>query len=125
MKTRIKGDSLRFRLTQSEVRALENGGRVTDLVTFSPSDKLEFSVEPWHLSIFNISFGESVVTVQIPSTVLQGWELDEREGLYETVDNGGEGLKLSIEKDFSCLKQRVGEDESDNFPNPLEGKEKC
>ncbi|MGH8167708.1 MAG: DUF7009 family protein [Woeseiaceae bacterium] len=37
----------------------------------------------------------------------------------------GDELSILVEKDFACLAPREGEDDSDKFPNPLEGKATC
>jgi hypothetical protein len=36
----------------------------------------------------------------------------------QLVGDSGEMLSILVEKDFSCLMDRKGEDESDNYPNP-------
>jgi hypothetical protein len=40
----------------------------------------------------------------------------------ESLD-GGDFLKILVEKDFACLAPRDGEDEADMFPHPLEGQD--
>ena len=45
------------------------------------------------------------------------WVNTELVGMDNHSDND-EKLKILIEKDFACLTERVGEDESDMFPHP-------
>ena len=126
MKLRIKDNSIRIRLTQSETTAVSNGEAVTKKTVFSPVSSLSYSLVPWHLDVFNAVFKDDEITLNIPVSKVENWINSEEIGFEFTQKNGEEeGLFLVIEKDFACLKPRSGEDERDHFPHPEEGKLKC
>jgi hypothetical protein len=62
--------------------------------------------------------------VQLPETEVKKWASTEQVSIAadESLD-GGDFLKILVEKDFACLAPRDGEDEADMFPHPLEGQD--
>jgi hypothetical protein len=69
------------------------------------------------------ALGHNCLTVLIPESQAKEWATTDLIGLKaEQSIAAGKTLRISIEKDFACLEQRPGEDESDAFPHPLEGK---
>jgi hypothetical protein len=116
MKIRIKGNSLRFRLTKSDVAQLAEEGHLQEEIDFG-SQQLYYAikaVEDDHLSSI---FRENTIILFVPNDVIKE--------LAETDKIGFEGkhgsLHLLVEKDFTCL-DNVVEDQSDNYPNPLADK---
>ena len=64
-------------------------------------------------------FSDRVLTVRLPDTTVREWaESDEVSIRGEQLLDGGETLSILVEKDFTCLVPREGEDESDMFPHP-------
>ncbi len=123
MKLRIFGNSIRLRLSQSEVRRLETEGLVSEKTEFGfDSNDLDYSVRAnQELDSPQATFQDHRIRVELPTNWLSGWERDDRVGFNAELPLGnGRVLKLIVEKDFKCLTVRPGEDESDNFPNPLE-----
>jgi len=126
MKLRIRGNSLRIRLTQPEVRQLSGGIAVEDCCVLSPVSRLSVAAEPWHLDVFSVAFRDGKLTVHIPQNAIVGWAESEQEGLYSSLDNDtSEGLHIAIEKDYSCLSPRTDESGTEQFPNPDSGKRTC
>lgn len=126
MKLRIRGNSLRIRLTQPEVRQLSGGTAVEDHCMLSPVSRLSVAAEPWHLDVFSVAFADDKLTVHIPQNAITGWAQSNQEGLYSSLENGtSDGLRIAIEKDYSCLSPRADESESEQFPNPDSGKRTC
>lgn len=122
MKLRIKGPTLRLRLTQGEIRALQDEGEVEDEVPFAPGVSLVYRVKR-DASAREIaaSFHDGVVEVLIPEANAREWCLTPLVTLtYEQSLPDG-ALRITLEKDFACLAPRAGEDESDNFPHPEAG----
>jgi|SRR5579884_1360779 len=122
MKLRIRGNSLRFRLTQGEVERLLAEGRVSESVHFSPSleDRLTYSLatSTCAANVF-ASFRSGEVNITIPAAEAYQWANTGQVGIERTLFVGTEtDLRILIEKDFRCLQPRMEEDESDNFPNP-------
>ena len=126
MKIRIRGNSIRLRLTQGEVELLSSGQPIKESTRFSLVRTLEYAVQPWHLNIIEATFENHGLTVSVPADMIAQWADSNDEGIYGEQKNGTDtSLKIAIEKDFACLKPRDGEDESDHFPNPESGTSKC
>jgi len=122
MKLRIRGNSLRFRLTQGEVSKLLAKDRVSESVHFSSStaDLLTYSLEACeHATQVSAHFGNGEILVDVPTLLVESWANTNQVGI-EYIQPLGEGreLQIVIEKDFLCLQPRPGEDQSDNFPHP-------
>ena len=118
MKIRILGNSLRFRLTRSEVDTLCAKGYIEDQTTFDTSVftyavKLVADSEQ-----LTAQFRRNTITLNLPNSLGNNWHRTEQVGFSETMEfkNGGT-LSLLLEKDFTCLDERL-EDQSDNYPNP-------
>lgn len=113
MKLRIKGNSIRFRLTKSEVENFSAKGIVEECVHFSHQN-FSYALEKSSQQNLFTSFVSGKLTVFIPQDIANQWVDTEQVSLEGT---DGE-VQILIEKDFACLKPRAGEDESDNFPHP-------
>jgi len=122
MKLRIKGPSLRLRLTQGEVRALLEQGLVEERVPFSAGVNLIYRLKrDAAAGDISASFRNGVVEILVPEGSAREWCTSEMVTLaYEQALPDGP-LRITLEKDFACLAPRAGEDESDNFPNPESG----
>lgn len=121
MKLRIKGNSIRLRLTQSEVRKFERTGLLEEFIDFGSSR--------WRYAVRTVGdkFASAVpdmtggIEVRLPVEWVRGWMKSDKVGFEATEGNGSkDGITILVEKDFTCLTARSGEDESDHFPNPLE-----
>ncbi|MGX1753168.1 DUF7009 family protein [Sphingobacterium sp.] len=112
MKIRIKDNSVRIRLTQSEVNALYQDGNISSRTEFL-EQAFVYAVERADVPELSVEFVENKITLKIPANLL--------EQMYSTDVVGFEGLtgkvKLLLEKDFVCLDNTM-EDQSDNYPNP-------
>ncbi|MFN3393989.1 MAG: DUF7009 family protein [Candidatus Thermochlorobacter sp.] len=122
MKLRIKGNSIRLRLSQSEVRRIAEEGRVEEVVEFGmlPHQRLCYAMQSdaEAADIF-ATYENCAITVFIPEQMVRNWATSAQVGLEkEQIIGGGKTLKLLIEKDFQCLTARTDEDESDNYPHP-------
>jgi len=116
MKIRIKGNSLRYRLTRSEVEKLAKEGVIEDNTEFA-TGTLVYSLRSIAAGHLSASFEDNCITLYMPGQFLQEWTDTDRVG-FEHTDNG---IYLLIEKDFVCLDNQT-EDQSDNYPNPLADK---
>jgi len=118
MKIRIKGNSIRFRLTQSEVQQLSETGSVKETTIFGPNVfqyqvKLMSSVQNLQASYYN-----DTILMMIPEADGKNWFHNDTIGFEHEVElSKGKKLHLLLEKDFTCLENR-DEDQSDNYPNP-------
>jgi hypothetical protein len=122
MKIRIKGDSIRFRLTRPEVEILCSQGEFREMTRFR-SLAFTYAVKKSPDPGMRASFSENTITLHVSDRLLEGWEGNETVGFEEVERTGDQSsLHLLLEKDFVCLDQRV-EDQSDHYPNPKFSKE--
>jgi hypothetical protein len=113
MKLRIRGNSLRLRLSQREVTQLEQQGRVEDSIAFGPT-KLTYVLTTSAVDRIGATYEDSRIVVTLPKERAQAWTSSEEVGVEH--DDGS--LRILVEKDWSCLAPRAGEDDSDAFPHP-------
>lgn len=123
MKLRIRDNSLRIRLMQTEVAELRDRGLVKARTGFPGGREFGYAVESSPASVKpGAFFSESVVTVRLPESVVHAWaDSDQVSIADDQLLDDGERLSILVEKDFACLAPRAGEDESDMFPNPAAG----
>ena len=118
MKLRIKGNTLRLRLTQSEVARLDAEGRVEEEVVFAPGVSLHYAIEARRgLDTARADYDDCRLRVAVPEDSARLWITSDETAIEAEQPNGsGEPLRLLIEKDFACL-HRESED-ADVYPNP-------
>ena len=125
MKLRIRDNSIRLRLTRIEVDTVSSTGIVKSRVSVPGGDGLDYVLECSAIAERpSASFSGGALTVTLPESELMQWAKSEQVSIEADEDLGhGDSLTILVEKDFACLAPRDGEDESDMFPHPLEGKE--
>jgi hypothetical protein len=113
MKMRLRGNSIRLRLTRSEVARLLETGRVEERVEFGAGAALTYAIESREGADAAFATLEPHrVTVVVPSGVARRFAESEDVGFH-----GSQGaLKLLVEKDWQCLAPR--EEDADAFPHP-------
>ena len=121
MKLRIKGNSLRFRITRSELAKLADTQRLDETVHFSLDEEsyLVYALEhePSTLPASLRCRSSEIVIVLNTSDVMTLVDSNQV-GIYSNVDLGARGvLELLVEKDFACL-DLSDADNADAFPNP-------
>lgn len=118
MKLRIKGNSIRLRLSQTEIDEFAKEGTVSDSIRF-PNGQLIYVLQRAENEEFGVNHDNHFITVSVPKTKAFEWANSELVSLAEVIDlPENEELHILVEKDFQCLNHRPGEDESDLFPNP-------
>lgn len=123
MKLRIKGNSLRLRITPSEMSLLLQSGRIEETIHFSADAgaRLTYALEHNGMgSSIRIRWAPQQVAVVIPSDEARRWGNSQDVGLYGEVNTTDGVLELAVEKDFACLDKGDAEN-TDTFPNPLQG----
>lgn len=117
MKLRISGNSIRLRLSQSEVARLHKHGVVENAISFGRS-ALTYRLIASEVAQPEASFTQNVITVVVPQQTAMHWATSDEVSISaEQPLPAGDKLSILIEKDFQCLTPR-NEDELDNFPNP-------
>jgi len=118
MKIRIQGNSVRYRLTRSEVASLKKEGYYKQQTAFNGKYFTYAVAAKENITGLEAEFQGDTITLYLPKNESLKWPDIDRVG-YENkmVLNEGQVLNLLLEKDFVCLDERV-EDQSDNYPNP-------
>ncbi len=118
MKIRIQGNSIRFRLTKSNVAELCKQGCYEESTYF---DKAIFAYGihmEEHIEEISAEFKASTIILKVPKKMVADWDTNDKVGFQNSLSlKNGDTLELLLEKDFTCLENRA-EDESDNYPNP-------
>ena len=124
MKLRIKGASLRLRLTQGELARLGSGETLEEQVPF-PGGALRYRLRRAPVARIEADFGAAGIEVRVPEAEAARWCGTDLVTL--SAEQGGPGgtLRVTLEKDFACLAPRSEEDESDNFPHPQAPSGRC
>jgi hypothetical protein len=124
MKLRINGDSLRLRVSRSEVKRFFGGERIEETIHFSsePGATLTYALQAAADGGGTaVDYKSGNVTVLLSKIHINSWRDASQVGVYASINLGqGTPLELIVEKDFACLDRR-DEDNADTFPNPLEG----
>ena len=119
MKLRIKGNSIRFRLTKSEVDYFEKEGILEEKTEFGNAVFNYVITKNKQGNELSAEFADNKITLLIPEQLSDSWIKTNRVGLESEMEiGGGKKLYLLIEKDFKCL-DNTTEDQNDNYPNPL------
>ena len=119
MKLRIRGNSIRLRLTKSEVDQFRSTGEVSESIDFGQS-AMRYSLRTTDRDALGADFGDGELSILVPKDQAEAWAGSEQVGIDGAQSAGdGQDLRILIEKDFECLAERPGEDDSDAFPNPL------
>jgi hypothetical protein len=113
MKIRILANSVRFRLSQTEVTALVHTGETWSKCQF-PVGELVYGIVETDADEISCTFNNGRVTAKVPKTLLANWDLDFCVGFEHSDDI----LYILIEKDWQCLKPRENENESNLYVNP-------
>jgi hypothetical protein len=114
MKLRLQHNSVRLRLTRSEVERLRDTALVEASVDFG-GDVLAYRLQSrLEQGPVGAAFREGTVTVSVSTQTAQAWAGSDDVGIY--AQSGV--LSISIEKDFRCLTRPLDLQEPDAYPHP-------
>jgi hypothetical protein len=117
MKIRIKGNSIRIRLTKTEVDHFGRDGYIEDSTEFV-NNKLVYALQKDNVSELSAKMESNKITMQVPENLAHQWTTTDEVGFQNNFAIGNnKQLFLLLEKDFVCL-DNTFEDQSDNYPNP-------
>jgi len=111
MKVRIKGNSLRYRLSMTDVTRFGRDGYIEEVIDFGKT-QLTYALQRGPVLTLEAEFMNDKIIVFMPYNWCDEWVETDRIGF----EHKGQ-LCLLIEKDFQCI-DNVVEDQSDNYPNP-------
>ncbi|MDC6406287.1 MULTISPECIES: DUF7009 family protein [Maribacter] len=118
MKIRIQGNTVRYRLTKSEVETLAQTGYYKEETlfgerTFVYAIKADQAIPELHADYVN-----DTITMYLNKDKSSAWPKNEIVGFSSEIKtSNGNTLSLLLEKDFVCM-DNTDEDQSDNYPNP-------
>ena len=122
MKIRIKGNSIRIRLTQSEPAGFGAGEMIEDFTEFglAENERLTFILQAkTNVEQISAQFENGKISINVPHEVAATWSKSEQVGLSnEQILSPEKRLKILVEKDFTCLVPRTNGDDKDTFPHP-------
>lgn len=123
MKLRLRENSIRLRLLQSEVTQLRETGNVSETITLGvkPTEKFIYALRVSDdLSDVHAQMLNNHIEIFLPVAEAEFWmNNDEEIGIY-TVQSISSDIDLSItvEKDFACPTRPADLDNTDAFANP-------
>ena len=120
MKLRIRGNSIRIRVSQLELAEICDRGQVKDRIRFQPGNELTYGLEVSdQIQTLRTVFAASDITIQLPKAQVQAWAKPDEVSLMGSQKIDDEhSLTILVEKDFACLVPREGEEQESLFPNP-------
>jgi hypothetical protein len=122
MKLRIKGNSIRLRLLQSEVKRLESTGTISEETRFGirTDQTLKYSIAVTDgVDELSTEFSDNQILVMLPETMAVAWCRGDEVGLEKTIEIDGETqLHVLVEKDLECIGRPDDPDRADAFPHP-------
>ncbi len=125
MKIRIKGNSIRYRLTKTEVETFSKTGSYQETTDFGNNVFTYVLKAKKGIDTLEASFEENTITLYLSDKEQSDWAISDRVGFNNTMDlPNGKQLSLLLEKDFVCLDETI-EDQSDNYPNPRTDTNAC
>lgn len=114
MKLRFKGNTLRLRLNQTEVRRLAEGATLKETVSFPGNADLSYVLSA--AAISGATFSDGIIRISAPLDALSKWAAGEDIGLYLDFAAAPEPLRVAIEKDLECVDGPAEERNLDAFP---------
>jgi hypothetical protein len=118
MKLRIKGNSIRIRLTKTEVSRIATNGYLEEETLFGNNTFVYALQRVDEGDALTATMEQNKITMYVPSALTKDWPANNIisfEANMPLADN--KTLYLLLEKDFVCL-DHTNEDQSDNYENP-------
>ena len=123
MKLRIRGDSLRLRLSRGEIGQLQAQGRVSQAIHFGPGSAIEYAIELAEVDAPGARFESGTLTLALPRALGLAWASGDEVGIEATQALPEGQLALLIEKDGTQRLYFVVETKSSLFTDDLRDKE--
>ncbi len=118
MKLRLRQNTVRIRLTQSEVERVGGGEEVRETVSFA-GRPLSYVLAPSDdAHAVHAAFDGSEVRVVAPRALVTAWANSNEVGF---TSDASEQIAVLVEKDFACLTgrdERHADDDADTYPHP-------
>ncbi len=117
MKIRIKDNSIRLRLTKTDVEQLKESGTITCKTIITQEQVFQYALKvDATVQNFSASFESNTITIHIPVSEARILTDTDDITIKGSQKNGEDGLFILIEKDLQCLDES-DEDQSDMYEN--------
>ena len=118
MKIRIKGNSIRYRLTKSEVETFSKTGYFEGTTDFGDTKFVYALKAKEGIALMEADFTGGTITLYLEKDKSKDWFANDQVGFQHIYKGKNDSeIALLLEKDFVCMDKTV-EDQSDNYPNP-------
>jgi Family of unknown function (DUF7009) len=118
MKIRIKGNSVRIRLSKPEVDLFAKTGYLEEKTDFG-SSVFRYAVKSSCNEHLSADFINNNIILYVPKKLMEQWVFTNQVGIvYDLPVSNGNFLNLLLEKDFKCIDTLVTEGQADYFENP-------
>src|SRR5664279_3129003 len=118
MKLRIKGNSLRIRLTKQEVGRIAESGYLEEQTLFAENKFIYALQRVDHGNELSATIETNKITMFIPNKLIKDWPVNKIVGFDANMRvSESDTLYLLLEKDFVCSDETM-EGENDNYENP-------
>ena len=114
----MRGNSIRLRLSKSEVDTFAKEGYLEEKTGFGFTDFVYALQSLPELENLSATYIGNKITVFVPAKIRNEWTASDLVGFNDEMEIGkGKKLLILVEKDFACI-DHTTEDQSDNYPNP-------
>jgi len=123
MKLRIRGNSLRLRISQTEMQRLLADGAIADTICFGSAPDARLTYVLTHRAAedeLGLEYRQQTVSVVLSTRSATAWAQGDEVGVYGSVVTANGPLEVMVEKDYACLDGNDPVDQ-DAFPNPQAG----
>ena len=122
MKLRITSDSIRLRLSPTDVQLFRENGMVEETLQIGPASgqRMVYRLVRDEAAPFvAANLENNLLAVTVPSSDAIEWTGSDQVGIEGVHSSpSGSRVKILVEKDFACLTERAGHEDMDTFPNP-------
>jgi len=121
MKLRMRGNTVRVRLTRSEVAAFGDHGFLEEITDFGNGQILVLRLASAPDISVGATFIDGRIEITLPEPDVRSWAASDQ----VAIKGGTQTIELLVEKDFTCLTPRDGDEDHDTFPHPREPDRSC
>ncbi len=119
MKIRIRDNSIRLRLTRSEVERFGKDKYIKGITEFGDAVFTYAMCIDGAVTEISADLTDNKITMHIPASIAETFLATDAVGFQnEQLLANGKKLFLLFEKDFKCMDDEVLGDQSDNYENP-------
>jgi len=120
MKLRIKGNSVRLRLGQSEVHRVVTEGALEEITEFGPepAQRFRYVLRASEKPGVSASFADQRMIVRVSQDTLRQWSATDQVSIQAIQRIGDSELMILIEKDFECTEPRSAQSQEVAFSRP-------